>query len=161
MKFKSLPKAFGTAAVGALIAATCVVANPSAAAADIGGPINYFAPTKATDVRTFKEYVAPSGARLQLRMGKYKGHWYRWARVSKPTSSLNKDYDLHLNRVPTDSSEGCGGFSASSVDIDGTSYTGALRVTYASIPYCKYKAFWRLKDGSAGLKITKILWLGR
>ncbi|MCF6467197.1 hypothetical protein FAF44_02050 [Nonomuraea sp. MG754425] len=155
MKFKSLPKAFGTAAVGTLIAATCVVANPSAAAADVG-PINYDAPTKATDVSTFKEYVAPSGARLQLRMGKYKGSWYRWGRASNPTSNLNKTYNLGFSR--SGASNGCGQFSQSTVDIDGTSYTGALKVTAASSPYCEYTAFWHDRNGSHD---KEIVWRGR
>ncbi|MCG5218114.1 hypothetical protein [Streptosporangium sp. KLBMP 9127] len=142
MKFKSLPKAFGTAAVGALIAATFVVANPSAAAA---ASFNYDAPTKATDVRTFKEYVAPSGARLQLRMGKYKGSWYRWGRTSNPSSNLNKTYTLSFGRVGNPSACPNG---HSDVDIDGTSYTGALKVTSAPSPYCTYKVAWMNREGS-------------
>jgi hypothetical protein len=154
VKFKSLPKAFGTAAVGALIATTCVVANPSAAAAE---SFNYSVPTKATDVRTFKEYVAPSGARLQLRMGKYNGSWYRWARVSNPTSSLNKDYDLRFWRNGV--GYGCPDSGTSEVDIDGTTYTGALKVTSSDAPYCWYIAAWGPKDSATGG--ARISWNGR
>ncbi|MCF6476227.1 hypothetical protein FAF44_48990 [Nonomuraea sp. MG754425] len=142
MKFKSLPKAFGTAAAGALIAATCVVANSSAAAA--ADYYNYDAPTKATDVRTFKVYTAGSGAQLQLRMGKYKGSWYRWARVSKPDSNLNKKYNLYFARWgdPGQCKVVDGGYTK---DIDGTTYTPALKVTDAQAPYCTYRAAWSEK----------------
>ncbi|MEQ4714778.1 hypothetical protein [Nonomuraea sp. B19D2] len=154
MKFKSLPKAFGTATVGALIAAACVVANPSAAAAE---SFNYSVPSKATDVRTFKEYVAASGARLQLRMGKYNGSWYRWARAYKPDSNLNKDYDLNFWRAGHDTY--CPDAGTSTRDIDGTTYTGALKVTTAPSPYCTYVATWGPKDSPTGGK--RIEWHGR
>ncbi|NRQ40061.1 hypothetical protein HII36_50795 [Nonomuraea sp. NN258] len=152
MMFRDLPKAFGTTAAGALIAAACVVANPSAAAA---GSFNYSVPTKATDVRTFKEYVASSGARLQLRMGKYNGAWYRWGRVSNPTSTLNKDYNLHFWRT---GGYGCPDSSTSTVDIDGTSYTGALKITNSPPPYCTYVATWGPKNSSVGG--ARIEWRG-
>jgi hypothetical protein len=154
VKFKSLPKAFGTIAVGALIAATCVVANPSAAAAE---SFNYSVPTKATDVRTFKEYVAPNGARLQLRMGKYNGSWYRWGRVSNPTSTMNKSYNLNFWRNGLQYN--CPDSSTSTVDIDGTSYTGALKVTSSSAPYCVYVATYGPKDSPTGG--ARIEWNGR
>ncbi|MFI7702017.1 hypothetical protein [Nonomuraea sp. NPDC049480] len=153
MKFRSLPKTFGATAVGALIAATCIVANPSAAAAE---SFNYSVPTKATNVTTFKEYVAASGARLQLRKGLYNGSWYRWGRVSNPTSGLNKDYDLRFWR--TDRS-GCPDAGTSKVDIDGTTYTGALKVTTSSSPYCIYVATWGPKGSSVGG--ARIEWNGR
>jgi hypothetical protein len=150
----TLPKAFGTVAVGALIAATCVVANSSAAAAQT---YDDDVPTKATDVRTFKEYTAGSGAKLQLRMGKYKGSWYRWARASKPDSNLNKKYDLFFGR--SGKGDGCESVFSDRRDIDGTTYTIAVQVTISNHPYCTYRAAWHEKNDLT--KGKYIEWNGR
>lgn len=156
MRFKSLPKIFGMAAVGTMIAVTGIVANSSAAAA---ASYDDSIPGKATDVRTFHEYTAASGAKLQLRMGKYNGVWYRWARAYKPDRNLNEDYTLRFKRSGTGT--GCGtAAGVDVVDIDGTTYTGAVRVTTSQAPYCWYEASWGKKD--APFTWTKrIQWNGR
>ncbi|MGR6918759.1 hypothetical protein ACU635_31310 [[Actinomadura] parvosata] len=93
------------------------------------------APTDAISVTTRLQANTDLGT-LQLRKGKLGSTWYIWARVSKPTSTANKSYELFfiVGSVPT------------SVDIDGTSYTKG----YKLISGKTYKACLKKDTGMPG-----------
>ncbi len=104
----------------AAIAATAGLALSLLGSAPAAAASNWSAsaPKYAKNVSTRIQANTNLGT-LQLRKGKYGSASYVWARISSPSSTANKNYDLQLY---------VGNWSYTSVDINGTSYTDGYRL---------------------------------
>lgn len=115
--------------------ALSLLGTPSATAASNW---NSNAPKSGTSVSTRIQANTSLGT-LQLRKGKYSGNWYVWARISGPSSTANKSYDLFFL-------VGSPWSDQTKTDVNGTSHTKAYRLKSGT----KYQACLKKKSSAPG-----------
>jgi hypothetical protein len=103
-------------------------------------------PTSATSISTPISKNTGHGT-LQIRTGWYGGKKYIWGRIASPDSTYNSGWDLKFGAQADNDCTVNGqntGYEGKTTDIDGTTYTPALR--YYS--QCQYIVSARERNGS-------------